>query len=241
MEQQQVWWLIAVLAVLVLAALWWRQRSGGDDAPLAAGDQFSATAALSPVERDLLDYLVRAFPGRAVLFRSALSHLVAVRKAGNRLSAQQRLASHMVDYVVCNRDGVPVYAFELDAMHEDTAEAEQDALEKHRVLKTAGIRLIRLKRSTRDLPDPAHFRRLLRAAALPRKPGEAKAAAARPGGRASVPGALEATAPPHLSDTSAVYPGFSDTMPMTVTGLMSLQPAHDEPEDDPWAGMPRSG
>ncbi|MFT3779485.1 MAG: DUF2726 domain-containing protein [Ottowia sp.] len=237
MEQQAWWWSIALLALLALIALWWRQRSAGGDgeASLAEGDQFSATAALSQAEMELLDYLVRAFPGRPVLFRSALSHLVAVRKAQSRLGAQQRLATHVVDYVVCNRGGVPVYAFELDAMHEDTAEAEQDALEKHRVLKTAGIRLIRLKRTTRDLPDPARFRRLLRAAALPRKPVKADAAAA-----ASAPGALEPTAP-HLSDTSAAYPGFSDTVPMTVTGLMSLQPADDEPEDDPWAGLPRSG
>lgn len=227
--EQTWWWVIAALALLVLLVLWWRVRAAGGsgDAPLSEDDQFSATAAISQPEMELLAYLVSAFPGRPVLFRAALSHLVAVRKASSRLGAQQRLASHVVDYVVCSKDGVPVYAFELDAVHEDAADAAQDALEKHRVLKTAGIRLVRLKRTTRDLPDPAQFRRALRAAGPPRKSenaGTGGAAATRP----------------QLADTvrgrgsSAAYPGFHDTVPMTVTGLMGLPPVAEVPENDPW-------
>jgi len=228
MEQQAWWWLIALLALLALAALWWRRRAAPDAvAPqLAEGDRFSATAALSPVEMELLDYLVRAFPGRPVLFRAALSHLVAVRRAQNRLGAQQRLAAHVMDYVVCNRDGVPVYAFELDAVHENAAEAEQDALEKHRVLKTAGIRLIRLKRTTRDLPDPAQFRRQLRTAALPSEP--------------AAPETPASAAAPLDHYAGAPLTGFRDTVPMTMTNLMGLSPApDDEPADDPWGSARR--
>lgn len=233
------WWaglaaLVALVAAAALLGLWWRRRGAAQGAPLDPSDRFSRVAALSPVEGQLLDYLVRAFPGRAVLFRAPLSRIVAVRRARNRLDAQQRLADHLLDYVVCDREGKPVYAFELDALHDDPEEAAQDAAEKHRVLKTAGIRLIRLKRSTRDLPSPAEFRRHLRTAALPTEDGtEAAVTGGMP---------LEAAAPggPELPPYRAAPPDFHDTQPMTVTNLMGLPAARDEPDDTAESGQPRS-
>lgn len=231
-----LWWagLAALVVVAAVLGLWWRQRGAAQGAPLDPSDRFARVAALSPIEGQLLDYLVRAFPGRAVLFRAPLSRIVAVRRARNRLGAQQRLADHMLDYVVCDREGKPVYAFELDALHDDPDEAAQDAAEKHRVLKTAGIRLIRLKRSTRDLPSPAEFRRHLRTAALPTEDGaEAAVTAGMP---------LETAAPgdPELPPRRAATPDFHDTQPMTVTNLMDLPPARDDPDDAPETGQRRS-
>lgn len=106
-------WMVAAAALLaaLLAAFWLLRRRGGAEQPLGPDDRFAPVAALSPAEMALLDYLVRAFPGRPVLFRVPLSRLLTVRRTGNRLAAQRRLAALTVDYVVCNRDGKPVYAF----------------------------------------------------------------------------------------------------------------------------------
>lgn len=230
-------WLAAALMLLLaiaFAVLWWRERTRTTEAELGPDDRFAPVAALSPAEMELLDYLVRAFPGRPVLFRCALSRMVTVRRTSRRFAAQQRLAEHSVDYVVCDRNGRPVYAFELDAVHADPEEAELDAAEKHRVLKTAGIRLIRLKRSTRDLP-PAHaFRAHLRAAALPAP--EAGATAEDLWGSAERKPARTAPRPepaPAPVATGEAPDDAQDTQPMSFTDLMGLPPAESE-DDDPW-------
>ena len=236
-------WIALLLVALLLGGagyLWWQRRAAPPSAPLGRGDRFAPAAALSAAEMEMLDYLVRAFPRRAVLFRVALSHLVTVRKADNRVAAQQRLGEHTVDYVVCNRDGRPVYAFELDALHDNADEAEHDAREKHRVLKSAGIRLIRLTRTTRDLPDPNEFRRHVRSAELP--PDGSPATVTTPGGLAPADGPVPVTPGqprPHLSDElpHGRAGGFRDTQPMTVTGLMGLPAAADDHADaaaDAW-------
>lgn len=230
-------WIALLLAIVLLGGLGyyaWQRRAAPASAPLGRGDRFAPTAALSAAEMEMLDYLVRAFPRRAVLFRVALSHLVTVRKADNRVAAQQRLTEHTVDYAVCNRDGRPVYAFELDALHDNAEEAALDAREKHRVLKSAGIRLIRLNRTTRDLPSPDEFRRHVRSAEL--TPDGSPANVTSPGDLAPADGPAPSTpgrARPQLSDQ---FPhgragGFRDTQPMTVTGLMGLDPTTDEHAD----------
>ncbi|HMT16989.1 MAG: DUF2726 domain-containing protein [Proteobacteria bacterium] len=225
MNNPWLWMAPALLLLVALAAFRLLRRRGGAERPLGEDDRFAPVAALSPAEMALLDYLVRAFPGRPVLFRVPLSRLLTVRRAGSRLGAQQRLAALVVDYVVCNRDGRPVYAFELDAVHGDAGQAEQDAREKHRVLKTAGVRLIRLKRSTRYLPRPDEFRRHLRAAALPAQDTPA-AEAADPwqGAERARPTPVRGAEPPRDA---------GDTIPMTVTDLMGLHPAVDDDAEPP--------
>lgn len=220
-------WLVVAVALAGLAAWWWSRQARSAASPaLGANDRFGAVAAISPVQWDMLSYLNQAFPGRPVLFRAGLSQLVAVRQAQNRAAAQQRLAQHIVDYVVCNRDGKAVYAFELDAAHEDEDEAALDATEKHRVLKTAVIRLIRLKRSRRHMPPPDEFRRRLRSAEI-----DPTATEAPPTPPADAPDTMPV--PSIRRDQRAVPP---DTEPMSLTGLMDLPPAPDE--EDPW-GSPR--
>lgn len=225
-------WLLLLAVLAGLGAWWWRQRMLAATPPLQAGDRFSAVAALSPVQWDMLRYLNAAFPGRPVLFRVELSQLVAVRQAQTRLAAQRRLAEHVVDYVVCNKEGKAVYAFELDAAHEDPDEAALDATEKHRVLKTAGIRLIRLKRSSKRMPPPDEFRRHLRSAAIePAATAPAPLEIARP-----VQDTVQL--PPHDDDPTRP-PATPDTEPMSLTGLMDLPPAADD--GDPWGPTRRGG
>ncbi len=222
-------WMVAAAALLaaLLAAFWLLCRRGGAEQPLGPDDRFAPVAALSPAEMALLDYLVRAFPGRPVLFRVPLARLLTVRRAGNRLAAQRRLAALAVDYLACSRDGKPVYAFELDAVHGDDAQAEQDAREKHRALKTAGVRLIRLKRSTRHLPPPDEFRRQLRAAALPAQEASGDAAATADPWQ----GAERAHPTPARSANAPREAG--DTIPMSMTDLMGLPPVVDDDADRP--------
>lgn len=231
MTNSWLWPIMAVVLLLALATWWQRGRSGAAADALGPDDRFAPAVAISPAESALLDYLVRAFPGRAVLFRCPLSRMVVVRRTNRRLAAQQRLTEHTVDYTVCNREGRPVYAFELDAVHADVDEAAHDAAEKHRVLKTAGIRLIRLKRSTRDLPAPQEFRRQLRAAALP--PPDATPAATDDPWQGAERARAAASAPPAPAAAAAVADDAQDTQPMSVTDLMGL-PLAPEAADDPW-------
>lgn len=221
-------WIVGLLAVGALAAtVWWmRQRQGAVPAPIASTDQFTVTPVMSAAEMELLNYLAQAFHGRPVLFRVALSHMVSARKTQDRRSTQQRLGTHVVDYAVCNRKGVPVYAFELDTLHDDTDDAERDAKEKHQILKSANIPLIRLKRSTRELPSPAEFRRLLR-------------------GSEPVHSSDSETDPPPSGFHSAANglpSSFGHTRPPSMTDLMGLpEPASPKKaprtaaEDEAWA------
>ncbi len=227
MPMEPLWPWIATLALLVLLGAlgaWWFRRRGrpDDDLPPGANERFSAVPAISPVQLDLLQYLVHAFAGRPVLFRAPLSHLVAVRGARDRALAQRRLAALVVDYVVCGRDGKPIFAFELDAAHDDAEQAAQDAAEKHRVLQGAGIRLIRIKRSTRDMPPPDEFRRRLRSAAIdPAATETSRPAPVAPSSAASTASARAAARP------------VRETEPMSLTGLMDLPPATDD-DGDAW-------
>ena len=228
MDKPWIWLAAAAatLLALVFAVLWWRERLRSSKARLGANDVFARVAALSDTEMELLDYLVRAYPGRPVLFRYPLSRMVTVRRTRRRLAAQQRLAEHTVDYVVCNRSGRPVYAFELDAFHADAEEAQRDAAEKHRVLKTAGIRVIRLKRSTRNLPSPQEFRRQLRAAALPTP--EDSTLPSDDSWQPTQQIQPDPTSMPAATKSSVAQ----DTQPMSYTDLMGLPPASDDDEND---------
>ncbi|MFV0680322.1 MAG: DUF2726 domain-containing protein [Ottowia sp.] len=182
--------------------------------PITATDQFSATPVISAVEMELLNYLQHAFHGRQVLFRVALSHIVSARKTQDRLGVQRRLNTHVVDYVVCDRKGNPAYAFELDALHDSAEDAARDAKEKHRVLKTAQIPLVRLKRSIRTLPPASEFRRLLRTT-------EAQEAA----DDALHPEDGPLASPGNRTPGTGLPPGFEHTQPPSVTDLMGLPDA----------------
>ena len=199
-----------------LAGAWWLRQRTLRPVPFEASDRFAPAAALTEIEAELLNYLVRAFPGRPVLFRSPLSKIVAVRRAQHRVGAQQRLAAHTVDYVVCDREGKPVYAFELDALHHGApaapSQGQGQSQERLRVLQAAGVPVIRLSRSVRDMPPPDAFRRRLRAIAHAGHGGASVRSGPR-SGRALLETAAGRSAAP--------------TRPLHVTDLMALEPAHD--------------
>lgn len=156
--------LVAVIAAV--AGLWWSRRKRAA-AGTSRNDRYASEEVITRAQVKLYNYLQEAFPGQVVLFAQPLAHLVSVRYAEDRQRAQERLRDQSVDFVVCGSDGKPQFAFQVDAFRPDQAEqAQREAAIKHRVLATAGVRLLRLKRSVRHLPEPEEFRQKLQGAAL---------------------------------------------------------------------------
>jgi hypothetical protein len=123
-------------------------------------DRYAAREMISPAQMRLYHYLQDAFPAQAVLFAQPLSQLVSVRHASNRQRAAERLEEMEVDFVVSDANGKPLIAFQIDAFRPNESDESQrrEAAVKHRVLDTAGIRLLRLKTTMSNLPTTDVFR-----------------------------------------------------------------------------------
>ncbi|MFT4193865.1 DUF2726 domain-containing protein [Ottowia sp.] len=208
-------WSVVIGLLLALAGLagwWWARRRQAAASGTSRNDRYAAEEVISRAQIKLHHYLQEAFPGQVVLFAQPLSRLVSVRFAESRQRAQERLADQLVDFVVCNADGKPRFAFQVDAFRADEAEAaRRQAAVKHRVLATAGIRLLRLKKSVRQLPPPEEFRQRLEGADL----GGTQDDAAFGGGRIDEVPVL----------TNEVRPGRGgrlETESMSLTDLMGF-------------------
>ena len=165
------WWIVAVLIAVAGGGAWWwwQQRSGGGAISPGSGrnDRYAPQAVLSAQQTKLYLYLQASFPGQVVMFSQPLSQLVSVRKADDRVRAEQRLRGQYVDFVVFNPDGKPAFAFQVDAFHNDKPDAaKRSASLKHRVLGSAGVRLLRMKNVARSMPEPEEFHQRLQAATL---------------------------------------------------------------------------
>ena len=166
-------------ALLVLSLLWRLLRRSPADAEAnydVSGDRFAYTAPINEDQIELLHYLQKAFPEGAVLYRPRLARFLAVRKTQQRLLAQQRLARTQVDFLICGEDGKPLFAFEVDAFKDrDDPRHARHLADKNLMLKTAGIRLIRLKGAASSLPPPELLRlRMLSAQRTPAPDTEAR-------------------------------------------------------------------
>ena len=223
--------LFSTVVALMLLTLWWglarrRPARGNDPAPDydASADRFAQTAPISEEQVQLLHYLQKAFPDGAVLFRPRLSRFLTVRASRHRMGAQQRLAGAQIDFLVCADDGKPLFAFEVDAFKDkDDAAFARGATEKNLMLKSAGIRLIRLKGALPQWPPPEVLRLRLLAAQRPPPPqSEARPSGFSPSG----------FGPSSFSHTDFSPSRSADSGVMGLTGLMGLQPA-----DDPWGDV----
>lgn len=222
-------WLSTLVALVALMLLWWAMRRGGRQATRdydASVDQFAPTTPINEEQVHLLHYLQQAFPDGAVLFRPRLARFLTVRSTRQRRGAQQRLAASQVDYLVCGDDGKPLFAFEVDAGKTagDPDLARQIA-EKNAMLKSAGIRLVRLKGAAPQLPPPEVLRLRLLAAQRASASVAPAAARAQPAGFAA-----SGFGPPSdfAHSRSAAHSGV-----MSLTGLMGLQGGGD----DPWGSV----
>ena len=213
------WWAIAAVAAALggVGWWWWSRRPPADG---ARKDRYAAEAVITPAQAKLYRHLQEAFPDQVVLFAQPLSQLVSVRHAGDRQRALQRLRDQVVDFVVCAPDGKPSFAFQVDAYRSgDEDQARRDASLKHRVLATAGVRMLRLKKSVRHLPSPQELRQRLEATSLANAP-EADLEEAVPlgwrAGQAPVPtDRVRSRRGNHAEATDS----------MSLTDLMGLPPA----------------
>jgi hypothetical protein len=114
---------------------------------------------LTPVEQQLYQRLLRAFPDHVVLAQVSFSQLVGVNKGENFTAIWNRYNRLTADFVLCRRDFSVAAVIELDDRSHDNP-ARQDAdRRKAAICEAAGIALHRL--NVNPLPNEADLRALL--------------------------------------------------------------------------------
>ena len=162
-----LWIAFMVAVALVAGGIWayrryFRKVSGRED-------RYTPERILTPEQVAMLDYLRDTFPDQVVLPNVPLKDMLSVRRAADRQRASERLRTQKVDFVVCDAEGRPVFAFDVEQYHLSDAKAKAHQVKlKNRILKTAGVRFLFLKNSIHRMPTPNDFRRQLDLAALPR-------------------------------------------------------------------------
>lgn len=217
--------LSTVVALLALTLLWRaiRRAPRPPEAYDPRGDQFAYTAPITDEQIALLHYLQKAFPEGAVLFRPRLARFLAVRKSRQRQDAQHRLAQMKVDFLICAEDGKPLFAFEVDAFKEkDDPLMQRETADKNQMLKTAGIRLIRLKGAHANWPPPEVLR--MRMLAVQRAPGPE----ARPSGFGPSEFATSSFGPSGFASSRDAHSSI-----MGMSTLMGMEPV----EGNAWAAV----
>ena len=223
----------AALGVLLLALawLWWSRRPRGGEHHVSASARFAPMAPMNDEQVALLRYLHQAFPDGAVLFRPRLGRFLSVRAGHDRTAARRWLDQGRVDYLLCNDQGVPQYAFEVDLLRTRGDESAQRRLaEKNRALRTAGIRLIRFKGALASWPPPEVLRERVLAAARPTPSGFGQSGYAASGFARSgfEPSGFAASG--FEPSTHQAAPGAPSGV-MSLTDLAGLAPAN---QDNPW-------
>ncbi|WHZ13055.1 MAG: hypothetical protein OJF60_003496 [Burkholderiaceae bacterium] len=225
MESIWYWALPAVVLLLLLLVLYVRYMR----APAPRGDRYTSEALITPPQADLLYYLQSAFPGQPVLVDVPLRKMVSIRRADSRRRAEQALEAMKVNFAVCNDAGKVAFAFDIEAYRSgDASAAQREANEKHRILKSAGIRLIYVKDTVRKMPSAEDFRRKL-SLSVYSSPGRAS--------QVSVRQQLEERMA--QADQDFRTTGFKESEVMGMSKLMGLQSATQDDPDDPWGANPR--
>lgn len=172
-------WLSVVVIALLAALAWWmlpRQRTAAN-ARAQGRPRYRAQPLIASELMPMLSYLHTVFPGQTVLTRVPLTQLLAPATQPAPASAQAALQGHAVDYVVCDHQGLPQFAFDVERYHLSKVEEHDAELkQKNRMLHSAGIRLVFLRQQVDRMPRPADMRRQLDLADL-REAGPHRAAA----------------------------------------------------------------
>ena len=208
---------VAVLTIALVAAGVWAYRQYGRRST-GRDDRYTPERLMIPEHASMLTYLHDTFPGQVVLPQVSLKTMLSVRKSSDRKRALQRLENQQVDFVVCNLDGRPMFAFDIEQYHLSDAKAKSHQLKlKNRILKTAGVRFVFLKNGIHRMPSPNDFRKQLDLAALPQpKPKEND-----PNSSDSVRQQLESK----FSEFDQLFPttGFRESEVMGLSGVMGLE------------------
>jgi hypothetical protein len=212
-----LWISIAVALVALVALGVWAYRRYGQTST-GRDDRYTPERIMVPEHASMLTYLHDTFPGQVVLPQVKLRDMLSVRRANDRKRAMQRLEGQQVDFVVCNPDGRPMFAFDIEQYHLSDAKAKTHKVKlKNRILKTAGVRFVFLKNGIHRMPSPNDFRKQLDLAALPQpKPKEND-----PNSSDSVRQQLESK----FSDFDQLFPAtdFRESEVMGLSGVMGLE------------------
>lgn len=209
-------WTITLTLAVILAGLgiWGYLRFSRRSSSAGLDDRYNPERVLTAEQAKMLDYLRETFPGQGVVPNVTLRDMLSVRRAADPQRAQERLRHQKVDFVVCDGEGRPSFAFDVEQYHLSDAKARAHQVKiKNRILKTAGVRFVFLKSSIRHMPSPAEFRRQLNLAALqqPQRREEPRESARQQ---------LES----QLSEFDQCYPatGFPESEVMGLSVLMEL-------------------
>jgi hypothetical protein len=211
-----LWIIIVVVALVALVALgiWAYRRNGRSSS--GRDDRYTPERIMIPEHASMLAYLQDTFPGQVVLPQVKLNNMLSLRRAADRKRAMQRLESQQVDFVVCNPDGRPMFAFDIEQYHLSDAKAKTHQIKlKNRILKTAGVRFVFLKNGIHRMPAPNDFRKQLDLAALPQPKPKVESDPVD-----SVRQQLESK----FSEFDQLFPntGFRESEVMGLSGIMGL-------------------
>lgn len=207
---------IGAATIAVVAAGVWAYRKYGRPSS-GRDDRYTPERIMIPEHASMLTYLHDTFPGQVVLPQIKLKDMLSVRRSSDRKRAMQRLDKQQVDFVVCNPDGRPMFAFDIEQYHLSDAKAKSHQFKlKNRILKTAGVRFVFLKNGIHRMPSPNDFRKQLDLAALP----QPKPKGTDPNGSDSARQQLESK----FSEFDQMYPntGFRESEVMGLSGVMGL-------------------
>ena len=232
----------AALGILVLTLVWlaWpRKPRAAGDPHVSASARFAAMAPINEEQVALLRYLHQAFPEGAVLFRPLLGRFLTVRAGNDRTAARQWLDHARVDFLLCDEEGRPLYAFEVDLLRtRDDPLAQRRLAEKNHALRTAGIRLIRFKGALASWPQPEVLRERVLAAARPTPSGFGASGYANSGftraGDESSGFAPSGFTPSGFEGSQHERAASVPSGVMSLTDLARLAPANAE---NPWADL----
>ena len=207
--------VLALVALALVALGVWAYRRYGQTST-GRDDRYTPERIMVPEHASMLTYLHDTFPGQVVLPQVKLRDMLSVRRATDRKRAMQRLESQQVDFVVCNLEGYPVFAFDIEQYHLSDAKAKAHKVKlKNRLLKTAGVRFVFLKNGIHRMPSPNDFRRQLDLAALPQPKAENDT------NSSSVRQQLESKFSEF--DQLATNTGFRESEVMGLSGVMGLE------------------
>jgi len=114
---------------------------------------------LSPVEQQLYQRLIRAFPDHVVLAQVAYSQLFGVKKGENFSRVWNRYNRLTADFVLCHKDFRIAAILELDDRSHDNPSRMDADRRKAAICEAAGIALHRL--NVNPLPNETELRSLL--------------------------------------------------------------------------------
>ena len=220
---QPMWiWVVSGIVLVLVVLLYFKFIR----APSPRDDRYTSEALLTPAQADLLYYLQTAFPGQAVLANVPLNKIVSIRRAADRRRARALLDTMGVNFAVCDNGGKAAYVFDVEAYRKgDASVMQREAAEKNRILKSAGVRLIYIKDSTRSMPPTDEFRLQLSLASLSRSERAAH--------QVSVRQQMERRMA--KSDQNFKPSGFKESEVMGMSKLMDLSPDSQHSTLAPWS------